>query len=197
MIQYIAWFNKTAPDGSKPFKHAPIRSAIAHLYFETIHPFEDGNGRIGRTLSEKALSQGLGHPILISLSKAIQDNKKAYYDALKTAQRSNEITGWLIYFLDLCVQAQSNSETQIEFTLRKVRFFDKFKGNLNDRQTRVVKRMFDEGVEGFEGGMSAKKYATISGTSKPTATRDLQNLLEQGAVTVTGGGRSTRYWLKL
>jgi len=197
MAQYIDWFNETAPDGSKPLTYAPIRSAIAHLYFETIHPFEDGNGRIGRTLSEKALSQGLGYPILISLSKAIQDNKKAYYEALKVAQRSNEITEWLAYFLDLCIQAQSNSEIQIEFTLRKVRFFDEFKETLNERQLKIIKRMFDEGVDGFEGGMSAKKYTIITGASKPTATRDLQNLLEQGAFKTTGGGRSTRYWLNL
>ena len=78
MVSFINWFNSTGPDGKMPIQHAPIRSAIAHLYFETIHPFEDGNGRIGRAISEKALSQGLGRPVVLSLSRAIEGNKKAY-----------------------------------------------------------------------------------------------------------------------
>lgn len=197
MQGYFNWFNETASQGQTPIAHAPVRSAIAHLYFETIHPFEDGNGRIGRTLSEKALSQGLERPILLSLSKAIESDKKAYYDALKTAQRTNDVTDWLLYFLDLCLNAQIDAEQQIEFTLLKVKFFDAYKNRLNERQTKVVRRMLEEGRDGFKGGMSAKKYVTIAHTSKPTATRDLQHLVEIGAFTVTGGGRSTRYWLNL
>lgn len=197
MQGFIDWFNRSAPQGDVPIPHAPIRSAITHLYFETIHPFEDGNGRIGRTLSEKALSQGLGHPILLSLSKAIESDKKAYYAALKTAQRTNDVTEWLTYFMALCLQAQTDAEEQIEFTLTKVKFFDQYRDHLNERQSKIVLRMFDAGTDGFKGGMSAKKYATITGASKPTATRDLQNLLEVGAFTVTGGGRSTRYWLHI
>lgn len=197
MRGYVDWFNDTAPEGRTPMKHAPVRAAIAHLYFETIHPFEDGNGRIGRTLSEKALSQGLGRPILLSLSKAIESEKKAYYDALKAAQRTNDCTEWLLYFFDVCLHAQTDAEEQIEFTLLKVKFFDAYQSCLNERQTKVVQRMLAEGREGFKGGMSAKKYVTIANTSKPTATRDMQSLVEMGALTVTGGGRSTRYWLNL
>ena len=195
MEQFVNWFNATGPQGSSPIRQAPIRSALAHLYFETIHPFEDGNGRIGRAISEKALSQGQGRPVLLSLSKAIEPYRNAYYDALKSAQHTNEITQWLKYFLDLCVKAQQNAADQVNFTLHKAKYFDALKDQLNERQLRVVRRMMDEGPRGFEGGMSANKYSVIARTSKATATRDLQALMEMGALSVTGGGRSTRYWL--
>ena len=195
MAQFIDWFNATAPNGATPIKHAPIRSALAHLYFESIHPFEDGNGRIGRTISEKALSQGLGRPVLLSLSKAIELDRDAYYDALNAAQCTNEIADWLKYFLGVCLRAQEDAEQQVDFTLRKAKFFDTFKDQLNNRQLRVIRRMLEEGPKGFEGGMSASKYGAIAKTSKPTATRDLQELAGRGALIVTGAGRSTRYWL--
>jgi Fic family protein len=90
MKRFIKWFNDTAPGGKKEIKKAPVRSAIAHLYFESIHPFEDGNGRLGRAIAEKALSQTIGRQVLLSLSHTIEKNKKAYYSALEKAQRSNE-----------------------------------------------------------------------------------------------------------
>jgi len=195
MTQFVDWFNATAPDSDKPIKQAPIRSALAHLYFESVHPFEDGNGRIGRTISEKALSQGLGRPVLLSLSKAIESDRNAYYDALKAAQRTNDVTDWIRYFLSVCLKAQQDAEDQVDFTLQKVRFFDTFKDRLNERQMRVIRRMLDEGPRGFEGGMSANKYVAIAKTSKPSATRDLQALAAMKALVITGGGRSTRYWL--
>lgn len=195
MDAFIDWFNATGPQGAAPIKQAPVRSALAHLYFETVHPFEDGNGRIGRAISEKALSQGLGRPVLLSLSKAIEADRDAYYDALNFAQTTNEVTGWLKYFLNVCITAQKDAEAEVTFTLQKVKFFDAFRERLNDRQRRVIRRMLDEGPKGFEGGMSAGKYGSIAKTSKPTATRDLQSLVELGALVITGGGRSTRYWL--
>ena len=120
MDNFIAWFNETAPNGSKMIKHAVIRSAISHLYFETIHPFEDGNGRIGRSISEKALSQTTGYPLLLSLSVTIEANKKEYYNALKTGQSSNEITPWLAYFIDIILKSLDDSESLIDFTLKKL-----------------------------------------------------------------------------
>ena len=107
MKRFIQWFNDTAPNGKNPMKHAPIRSAIAHIYFESIHPFEDGNGRIGRAISDKALSQSVAYPLLLSLSSTIESNKKAYYDALKNGQKSNEITPWITYFVNVIVDAQN------------------------------------------------------------------------------------------
>ncbi len=193
MTAFIKWFNDTAPGGKNEIKKAVVRSAITHLYFETIHPFEDGNGRIGRVLSEKALSQGIGRPVLLSLSKTIETNKKDYYGALKEGQRSNEITAWIAYFANRVLSSQIQTEEEIDFTLRKTKFFDKFQDELNGRQLKAVKRMLDEGPKGFTGGMSAKKYMAICQTSKATATRDLQGLTERGIFSMIGGGRNARY----
>jgi Fic family protein len=195
MNRFMQWFNATAPNQSKYIFHAPVRSAIAHVYFESIHPFEDGNGRIGRALSEKALAQGAGRPVLISLSNAIETKRQAYYEALKAAQRSNEITPWITYFIHTISEAQQMVIHQISFTITKGHFFDKYADQLNARQEKVLNRMFEAGPGGFEGGMSAKKYVSITKTSKATATRDLQALVNMGALLATGGGRSTRYEL--
>src|SRR3990167_7838064 len=115
MKRFIRWFNDTAPDKPHAIKFAPVRAAIAHLYFESIHPFEDGNGRIGRAIAEKALSQGLGYPVILSLSEAINADKKAYYAALNQASKSNEITAWVYYFVNIVLTAQIDVERQINF----------------------------------------------------------------------------------
>jgi len=193
MSQFIRWFNETAPGGKREMKKAPIRAGIAHLYFESIHPFEDGNGRIGRALSEMALAQGIGHPVLMSLSATIEANKKDYYSALEKAQYQNEITPWLNYFSETIHMAQQAAEDHIDFILGKANFFDTYKEQLNARQLTAINRMLEEGPNGFEGGMSARKYIAITKTSKATATRDLQHLVEIGAFKTIGAGRSERY----
>lgn len=197
MARFIRWFNDTAPGQARDIRKAAVRSALAHLYFESIHPFEDGNGRIGRALSEKALSQGLGRPALLSLSRTIEANRRDYYDALKEGQQSNEVTPWVTWFIRTVLEAQTQAEEQIEFTMKKTRLFDRWKDQLNERQVQALRRMLDEGPTGFEGGMSAKKYMTITGASKATATRDLQDLSEKGIFVPTGGGRSTHYQIDL
>ena len=197
MQKFIQWFNDTAPGEKSEIKKAPVRSAIAHLYFESIHPFEDGNGRIGRAIAEKALSQTIGRPVMLSISQVIGSNKKTYYSELKAAQRSNEITDWIKYFVATILDAQTQAKKQIEFTLNKTRFFDQFKPQLNDRQLKVLKRMLEEGPNGFEGGMTANKYTSITGASKATATRDFQELTKMGALVIQGGGRSTHYFINL
>jgi Fic family protein len=197
MDKFIYWFNETAPGGINEIKKAPVRSAIAHLYFETIHPFEDGNGRIGRAIAEKALSQTIGRPVLLSLSRTIEAEKKSYYNALEQAQKSNDITLWLQYFVPLILNAQKQTNEFIDFILKKSKFFDHVKDVLNERELKVVRRMLDAGPEGFEGGMSAKKYMAIAKTSKATATRDLQELLEKEVLMLEGGGRSTYYILNI
>ena len=198
MDKFITWFNDTAPGGVHEIHSGPIRSAIAHLYFETIHPFEDGNGRIGRAIAEKVLAQHLNHPVLFSLSSAIESQKDQYYLALEKAQRSNDISNWITYFVSTILQAQESSLQQINFTLQKAKFFDAHREQLNDRQLKVVNRMLEAGSSGFEGGMNATKYMHITTTSKATATRDLQDLVEKNVfVPRSGGGRSTSYDLKL
>lgn len=195
MQAFISWFNETAPGKAEAINNPLIRSAVTHLYFESIHPFEDGNGRIGRALAEKALHQGLGHATLISLSSAIEAKKNEYYNALKRGQRSNEISDWLDYFADTVLHAQQSAERLVNFTLQKVKFFDRYKEVLNERQTKAVNRMLAEGPDGFAGGMTAKKYMVITKASKATSTRDLQTLTELGVFLSQGGGRSVSYEL--
>ena len=197
MVCFIQWFNDTAPGAKKEIKKAAVRSAIAHLYFETIHPFEDGNGRIGRAIAEKALAQTIGHPVLLSLSKAIEADKQSYYSALELAQKSNEITSWIEYFIAVILQAQKQARELIDFILKKSRFFDRFRNMLNERQNKVIKKMLEAGPQGFEGGMTANKYTSITKASKATATRDLQQLFEMEVLLIEGGGRSTRYKLNI
>ncbi|MGC9452896.1 MAG: Fic family protein [Oceanipulchritudo sp.] len=193
MKAFVSWFNQCR----EKIAYAPVRAGLVHLYFESIHPFEDGNGRIGRALAEKALSQGLKRPVLLSLSQTIEGQKQAYYDALNKAQRSNEVTPWLQYFLKTVLEAQIQAERQVDFVLRKTRFFDRNQSALSARQLKVVRRMLDEGADGFKGGINASKYANLTRASKATATRDLQDLLEKDVLVSIGGGRSTRYELNL
>lgn len=193
MKQFLDWFNQTAPGAQNEILEAPVRAAIAHLYFESIHPFDDGNGRIGRAIAEKALSQGYGHPVLLSLSQAIEAKKSDYYHALKLASRTNEVTEWITYFTHVIFQAQETLNQQIQFMIHKTHFFDKYQHQLNERELKVIKRMFKAGIAGFEGGMSAKKYMTLTDVSKATATRDLQNLVRLGVLIERGAGRSVRY----
>ncbi len=195
MARFIDWYNISGLNGKNLMKNPLIRSSIVHLYFESIHPFEDGNGRIGRAISEKALAEDLGHPVLLSLSTTIQNNKGEYYNALKKAQRTNQINEWIDYFCRIIIESQKDAKNLIEFTLKKTRFFDHYQTKLNERQLKVLNRMMSEGPKGFKGGMTARKYISIAKTSKSTATRDLQNLAELGILLPSGGGRSVSYRL--
>lgn len=173
------------------------RAGIAHHYFLSIHPFEDGNGRIGRAIAEKVMSEELGNPTLIALAYTIEANKKAYYDALQKTNTTNEITPWLLYFAETVFEAQQTTMRRIEFIISKAKFYDRFDGQLNNRQRKVIDRIFKAGVEGFDGGLSAKNYITIADTSATTATRDLADLVAKGAFTKTGVLKHTRYALAL
>ena len=199
MDGFLMWFDETHPhQGVRPMQGV-IRAGLAHLYFESLHPFDDGNGRVGRALAEKALAQALGAPVLFSLSAAIERTRKQYYEALGHASLYTlEVTPWLSYFVATVYQAQQQSETLLTFVLAKARFFTDHTAPLNDRQKKVLNRMFAAGPEGFEGGMSAAKYQNLTKTSKPTATRDLSDLLAKGYLRPQGGGgRSTRYGLNV
>ncbi len=196
MKQFIKWFNATAPDGKTPLPTL-TRASMAHLYFVSIHPFEDGNGRIGRAISEKAMAQNIGQPTLIALSRTIQDNKKAYYDMLEQSNKQNEITEWLTYFAKTVLHAQKNTEKHVEFLIEKTKLFDRLRGQLNRRQEKAILRMFREGPNGFIGGLSAENYISITNTSRATVTRDLQDLVEKAAIYRTGELKGTRYWLNI
>lgn len=193
METYLLWFNKTFHDGLPTLVHA----GLAHLYFELIHPFEDGNGRIGRAIAEKALAMGAKHPLITSLSSTIERNKKAYYQALAHANGSLEVTDWLVYFSNEVLKAQIQVQKLILFTVEKARYFESFRDKLNDRQSKVALRLFREGPEGFKGGLSAENYLRICTTSSATATRDLAEMVDLGALKKTGKLRHTRYYLPM
>src|ERR1043166_8348050 len=196
MDAFVAWVNKTAPDGEQPLP-ALARAAIAHLYFVSIHPFEDGNGRIGRALSEKSLAQNLGQPTLIALAYTIERERKAYYRALEYNNKQIKIGDWLSYFAKTLIEAQRNTIRRVDFYLAKAKLYEKLRGKLNARPDKVLARMLREGIAGFKGGLSAENYISIAKTSRATATRDLQDLVAMGALTRTGELRHTRYHLNV
>lgn len=196
MKLFMEWFNASAPGAGQALP-ALTRAGLAHLYFVSIHPFEDGNGRIARALAEKALSQSLGQPTLIALAQTIEAHRKLYYAELEKNNKSMEVTPWLLYFGQTILDSITTTQKSIEFLIEKTRFYEKFNGQLNERQLRIVARLFKEGVAGFKGGLSADKYIHITKTSKATATRDLHDLVEKGALTKTGELKHTRYYLKI
>jgi len=192
MARFMDWFNCTAPSGGAPLP-ALTRAGIAHLYFESIHPFEDGNGRIGRAVSEKALAQSLGHPTLTALAATILLRRRAYYEAIEAANKDNQITPWLSWFAGIAIEAQRRTQTRVEFLLDQTKLLDRLRGQLNDRQEKALLRMLREGPEGFKGGLSAGNYATITGASSATATRDLADMVAKGALLRSGERRHARY----
>jgi Fic family protein len=196
MDAFVAWFNAAAPSGSKALP-AVARAGIAHLYFVSIHPFEDGNGRIGRAISEKSLAQNIGQPSLIALAYTIERARGSYYDALERNNRTNDITDWLLWFGRIVCEAQATTIRRVDFSVAKAKFFDRHRAGMNARQEKAIARMFQEGIDGFKGGLSAGNYVSITDASRATATRDLQELVEKGALTKTGELLHTRYHLNL
>lgn len=196
MDQFIRWYNQSNSLNDKTMPEI-VRAGIAHLWFEKIHPFDDGNGRVGRAIADHALSQYLGYPTTACLSTAIETNKKDYYTELENAGKNGlNINSWLNYFSDTVNIAQDIAKEEVDFVLNKTRFYDEFAEQLNERQAKMVTRIFKEGRKGFEGGMSTKKYEIITKCSNRTATRDLADLLNKGIVhLLPGRGRSTRYEL--
>ncbi len=191
MDKFIKWFNAS--------KKEPvlIRAAITHIYFESIHPFEDGNGRIGRALAEKALSQSLEKPLLIAVSQGISRRKKDYYKSLASCSNTLDIQKWIEFFADVIVESQKESLSLIYFLDEKSELMARLQKKLNPRQEKALLKMYSEGITGFIGGLSAENYIKITKTSRATATRDLNDLIKKGALYKTGELKSSRYWLNL
>ena len=196
MSRFIDWFNRSAPGNAEPLP-ALTRAGIAHLYFICIHPFEDGNGRIGRAIAEKVLAQSLGHPTLTALAATILAKRNAYYSVLEANNKQLEITPWLAWFAATAIEAQRRSIALVDFLIDKTRLLDRLRDQLNERQKKALLRMLREGPKGFEGGLSAGKYASITGASPATATRDLADLVAKHALVRSGEQRHTRYEIAL
>ncbi|WP_323810559.1 Fic family protein [Sphingobium baderi] len=196
MHRFLQWFNDSAP-GAAASMPAILRAAIAHLWFETIHPFEDGNGRIGRAIAEKALAQSLEAPTLTALAETIKRHRKAYYAELHQASQTNHIDQWLIWFADIVLEAQKRTIQKIRFLVEKAKLLERVREKINSRQEKALLRMFAEGPDGFRGGLSAGNYQTITSATSATATRDLAELVELGALVRQGERRYARYRLAI
>lgn len=195
MTRLLAWFRDSTP-GGKIAIDGVVRASIAHLWFETIHPFEDGNGRIGRALCDMVLAQDAKAPArLYSLSRQLHENRKQYYDQLNAAQRGElDVTSWVVWFAAQFEEACNKSAAIIRAAVSKGHFWQAAP-EMNERQKKVVQKLLDAGSKGFVGGMRARKYVNITGASKATATRDLADLAEKAVLEIAGKGRGTRYVL--
>jgi Fic family protein len=194
MTAFLDWFNQPIHiDGI-------IRSAIAHLWFETIHPFEDGNGRIGRAIIDMALAQDTGHAVRIySMSRQLQEQRAAYYDALNQAQTGTlDITPWLQWFIRQFTEACLKSAEHIDLAIAKAHFWQAHAHqDINLRQRKTLQKLLNAGDGGFLGGLTAEKHAKINATSKATATRDLTDLLQKGVLISQGIGKATKYLINV
>lgn len=189
MTQFLTWFNSATP------LDAVLKAGIAHLWFVTIHPFEDGNGRVARALTELQLARADGSAQrFYSLSAQMRLERTAYYAQLEAAQKGDlDITAWLAWFVTCLSRALKATEQTLAKVLAKARFWARYAAFLfNARQQRLLNHLLD----GFEGKLTSSKWAVIAKCSQDTATRDIQALLDQGIlVKEAGGGRSTSYLL--
>jgi Fic family protein len=195
MENFLDWFNlKNKIDGL-------IRAAIAHFWFVTIHPFEDGNGRIARAITDLSLAQDEKmSKRCYSLSSQISFEREGYYKILEASQKSGlDITDWIIWFLKTFIKAIENSETIIDRAILVGNFWKTNSGfNLNQRQKKVLQKMLECEPQGFIGGMTNKKYVSITKTSPASAKRDLGDLEDKGLIKRNeSGGRSVSYFLVL
>jgi Fic family protein len=192
--QFLAWFGSPPPDVD-----GVMRAGLAHLWFVTLHPFEDGNGRLARAITDMALAQDERQPMrAFSLSAQILRERDAYYAILESTQRGGvDVTDWLAWFLNQVGSAAQAAEGTIADTLAKARFWLRHQAtDLNERQRKVLNRLLDAGPDGFEGGMNTRKYMGLTRTSRVTAYRELADLVEKGCLEPTGkGGRSSGYRL--
>lgn len=201
MKAFLRWFANTTPTPKKsPKIDGLARAAIAHLWFESIHPFEDGNGRIGRAIVDMAIAQDQGSPLrLYSLSRQLLECRTAYYDALNRAQRgSGDVTEWVAWFASQISAACMRSSQIIDRVIEKNRFWANHASvELKPRQRKVLQRLLDDGDGGFEGGLNAEKYMKMTAVSKATATRDLSEMVAENLFWTHGQGKALRYFINV
>jgi Fic family protein len=216
MGRFLAWFESTRPADGANALNGIARAALVHLWFESIHPFEDGNGRLGRALADMALAQDMhaqdaqASPALVrvfGLAHQMLKTRAAYYDALNHAQRlrgvtpevaAMDVTSWVLWFVQAFTRACVASQAVVRDATDKAHLrLRAAHCHINPRQSKVLERLLEAGHVGsgggFLGGMTNEKYAKITGISKATATRDLANLLAHGLLRVEGVGKATRY----
>jgi Fic family protein len=189
MKRFLEWFEK---DNSTDLV---LKAGVAHLCFVTIHPFNDGNGRIARAVADMVLARSEHSPQrFYSMSAQIRQERKAYYEILEATQKGDlDITRWLEWFLDCLGRAFTHAESTLEAVLKKARFWDKHAGAaFNDRQRKIV----NQRLNGFEGKLTSSKWAKLAKCSHDTALRDIEDLVQKGVLKKDeAGGRSTSYSL--
>ncbi len=197
MRSFLDWFNATRESDAV---NGILRAGIAHVWFESIHPFEDGNGRVGRAIVDMALAQEAKVPYrLHGISTEMRRQQSAYYDALNVAQRGDgDVSQWLAWFVDAFVSACETSSGLINESLVRARFWSEHRAvEINARQRKVLDRLLEAGPGQYEGGMTPRKYVALTGTSLVTASRDLAELVSNRLIVRTGSGRSTHYNLAI
>lgn len=195
--QLIVWFNQSSvgTDGL-------VRAALAHLWFEAIHPFEDGNGRLGRALVEIALAQDLHTKHrLWSLSQQIWLDRSAYYTELEnaTGQAQMDVTTWVQWFVGCIEKAADAAYLSMQTAVKKTHFWSLVREhfpNLNASQSKAINKLYDVGPEGFKAGMSTQKYVHLCSVSRTTAYRELTAMRDMGLLDQVGEGRATGYKLR-
>lgn len=193
---FLDWFARSRNDaGLDPL----LRAGIAHFWFVTLHPFDDGNGRLTRAITDLALTQA--DPLAIrfyAMSASILADRHGYYQILESSQKATpQISAWLEWFLRTLLDSLEQAHTRINRLLTKTRFWQRHRlQTLSTEQTKVLNRLLDGGPKGFEDGINASQYQAVAKVSKATATRHLADLLDKGCLLrLPGGGRSTRYGL--
>jgi Fic family protein len=189
MKRFLGWFEKESSTD------LVLKAGVAHLWFVTIHPFEDGNGRIARAIADMVLSRSERSPQrFYSMSAQIQQERTAYYEILESTQKNDlDITRWLEWFLACLGRAFDRAETILAAVLSKARFWDRFAGTeFNERQRSMINWL----LNGFEGKLTSSKWAKLEKCSQDTALRDIEDLIKKGVLTKdAAGGRSTSYSL--
>lgn len=191
---FLEWFETSR---NQPELDPLVRAGVAHFWFITLHPFDDGNGRLTRAITDLALAQGEHHAIrFYAMSASILEDRAGYYTALESSQKATlDITDWLEWFLKTLLRSLQQAMTRIDRVLAKSRFWQQHRDvSLCVEQVKVLNRLLEGGERGSEQGISAAQYQAVAKVSKATATRHLADLLEKNClVRLPGGGRSTRY----
>jgi len=189
MKAFLKWFNKESALDSV------LKAALAHIYFVTIHPFEDGNGRIARAIADMTLARSENSSKrFYSMSSQINTDRKDYYEILESTQKGRlDVTNWINWFLDCLERAIQGSENTLSTILIKAKFWERHEGKkINERQRKIINKLLD----GFEGKLTSSKWATLCKCSQDTASRDIEDLIKQNILQKSSeGGRSTSYFL--
>lgn len=193
MSDFVRFWKKKA----RNVEDLAVKCAMLHPHFESIHPFEDGNGRVGRALVAKTLAEGFGAPLILPISVTIARHRRDYYDAINNASRSLDWTEWARFFIPVLTETMEDFVYAAKFVTAKAEYLSKYEKILSGRAKAVITRMFADGPAGVAAGLSAAKWVRMTKVSKATATRDLAELLKTGAITVENAAAQTRYHLDI